>query len=216
MLVVWMDFCDDSNLRPSAIERLLFRQLHAPQFYLAGLPLAFFTRAQLQWFLKPLLELWGREKFDPEHYDSLTVLLGIAGNTDANRRAIDRTWKAEQRRKDRVEKERRTPERGGRVTAGKVEAGPQTGQGLAPEAANTVEGSSSPRDSADRVSSDPAVFLDRPEDFPIRSSNLCPTCQNPLVQISEPLIKEFWAIVEVECTHCDKQETVAFDLRQLR
>jgi hypothetical protein len=51
MLVIWLDFCDDRDLSPTPAKQQLFSQIHRPQFYLGGLPLAFFFPSQLIWFL---------------------------------------------------------------------------------------------------------------------------------------------------------------------
>src|SRR5262249_3255922 len=97
MLVLWRDLSDDEYLQPSPLQKQLFSQLHRPQFYLGGLPLAFFSRPQLGWVIAPLLELWGQELLDPEAYDALNTLLGIYGETASLRRQVDRDSKAELR-----------------------------------------------------------------------------------------------------------------------
>jgi hypothetical protein len=93
MLVAWLDFANNPQLHPSPAEQVLFRQLHAPQLYLAGLPLAFLGRPQLRWIASPLLDLWNREAFEPNAYDPLTDLLGIYGILAESRRLADRRLK---------------------------------------------------------------------------------------------------------------------------
>src|SRR5262249_51192858 len=46
MLLVWLAFTRSPLISPTDIESRLFRQVNAPQLYLAGLPLAFFPPAQ--------------------------------------------------------------------------------------------------------------------------------------------------------------------------
>jgi hypothetical protein len=103
MLVAWLDFCNDRQLQPSLVEQILFRQLHAPQLYLAGLPLDFLGGPQIRWIVRPLLDLWNQEIFEPEAYDRLTDLLGIYGFLAAVRREADRRLQAE--RKTKAEKQ---------------------------------------------------------------------------------------------------------------
>lgn len=41
MLIAWMDFCDDGLITPTAVEQMLFQNMHCPQYGLGGIPISF-------------------------------------------------------------------------------------------------------------------------------------------------------------------------------
>ena len=93
LLQALLDLRLDEGIRPTAVELELFAQLHLPQPFLGGLPLAFFGRSPLRWFTKPLFENWRDEEFRPEAHGAVTDLLGVFGTLVAERRERDRKEK---------------------------------------------------------------------------------------------------------------------------
>jgi hypothetical protein len=94
MLGVLVDLCLHADFSPTEEEKWLFRQMHFPQAYLAGLPLDFLGRAQMRWVLRGLHELWAGPTWEPEPYDGITALLGGYGELVRERRGADRGRKA--------------------------------------------------------------------------------------------------------------------------
>jgi hypothetical protein len=94
MLVVWLDFCDSRSIVPDDLEQLIFRRMHAPQYYFAGLPVTFFGPSQVNFIARPLLACWGTETLlDSEAYCPLAQMLGLYGICNAERRSADRDEK---------------------------------------------------------------------------------------------------------------------------
>jgi hypothetical protein len=190
MLTIWIDFCQDQDLRPSLVEQQLFSCMHRPQFYLGGLPLAFFNRPQLGWVIGPLLDLWGRECFIPESYDPLTQLLGLYGATASERRKVDSAIQADKRARGK----KRAGSHGVRVgdSDGVLEASGDDSTGT-----DSVH--------ATRVYRDPAIELDNAEDFPQITSPACPKCGRTLLLLGSPTKTDNrWTLVEVQCERCDE------------
>jgi hypothetical protein len=98
MLLVWVDFCADPQLAATPAESFLFSIMHRPQFFLGGLPLAFLTRVQFPWILRPLVDCLNEVTGDPERYEALTRLLALYGEAAQQRRGIDREAKASAKR----------------------------------------------------------------------------------------------------------------------
>ena len=96
MLVAWLDFCGDGHICPNDLEQLLFRRMHAPQYYLAGLPVAFLGPSQLRFIAEPLLELWTPAKIlQPEAYLALADMLSCYAFLNSQRRLADREQKGD-------------------------------------------------------------------------------------------------------------------------
>ena len=97
MLVAWLDFCGDGHICPTDLEQLLFRRMHAPQYYLAGLPVAFLGPSQLRFIVDPLLlELWSPTKIlQPEAYLPLADMLSCYAFLNSQRRLADREQKGD-------------------------------------------------------------------------------------------------------------------------
>jgi hypothetical protein len=95
MLGAQVDLCLHADFSPTEEEKWLFRQMHFPQAYLAGLPLDFLGRAPLRWVLRSLHGLWAGPTWEPEPYDGITRLLGGFGDLVRERRGADRERKAE-------------------------------------------------------------------------------------------------------------------------
>ena len=95
MLVAWLDFCSDGHICPNELEQLLFRRMHAPQYYLAGLPVAFLGPSQLHFIAEPLfLELSAPAKIlQPEAYLPLADMLSCYAFLNSQRRLADREQK---------------------------------------------------------------------------------------------------------------------------
>src|SRR5262249_28890313 len=96
MMTVLMDFCLNSQLALTIEEQWLFRQMHLPQLYLAGLPVDFLGKAQLRCIFLALRERWLNLIYEPTAYDSLTDMLGWFGLLIRDRRRADRRRKAEE------------------------------------------------------------------------------------------------------------------------
>jgi hypothetical protein len=90
MWLIWLHLCIDEEMETTFVEEKIFRSLHLPQMYLAGLPLSFFTSYQTRWLAGPLWERWFEGRFDAEAYDELTNMLGIFASLTQNRREADR------------------------------------------------------------------------------------------------------------------------------
>jgi hypothetical protein len=180
MLIIWLDFCFDKTIRPTLVEQQLFSAMHRPQFYLGGLPLAFFPPPQLSWVIGPLLDLWGRECFTAEAYDPLTQLLGIYGATASERRAVDRNIKANKQVRGRKKSRRGGASTGGHETV--LEEIPD-------ESSRTHPGGQ----------------MDSPEDFPEIISPHCPRCGQKLNLFGgREQLDERWSLVLVQCPRCDE------------
>ena len=97
MLVAWLDFCDDGHICPNDLEQLLFRRMHAPQYYLAGLPVAFLGPSQLRFIAERLLlEVWAPAKIlQPEAYLPLADMLSCYAFLNSERRLADREQKGD-------------------------------------------------------------------------------------------------------------------------
>ena len=218
MLVVWLDFCRDQELRPTTVEKQLFRLMHAPQFYLAGLPLAFFPAGQLRWIAGPLLDCWNREQFESEAYDALSTLLGLYGITAATRREVDRKVKADQRAGKSVRRDKRVGDRGGRVTKSgrRVEGDLRTGEAVPSDGNDLSTDSESPGEVPDRVVLDDPAFVDLPEDFPLYETMVCRQCAGPLSPEGLPQLVGKWAILDVQCTYCGNSLTIRVDPEQFK
>ena len=95
MLVAWLDFCGDERIGPDAVEQALFRRMHAPQYYLAGLPVAFLGPSQLRFIAEPLLlDVWSPTKIlRRDAYLPLADLLSCYAFLSSQRRAADREEK---------------------------------------------------------------------------------------------------------------------------
>jgi hypothetical protein len=199
MMIIWLDLCEDATLRPTVVEQQLFSAMHRPQFYLGGLPLAFFGPPQLQWFLVPLLQLWAREQFDPQTYDVLNKLLGLYGATVAERRAADRELKAEQRARRRG--------------AGQ-DTSPTLRRGVV-QAQDEDDCSGSPTAEVTPIHHDPAVQLDDINDFPEITplTRVC-HCREPLRWLKRERFDERWILVEVECPNCHKSWWARFESKE--
>ena len=203
-LAVFVDFCSDSLLQPDVTEISLFSQMHRPQFYLASLPLAFFTPAQLCWIAHPLLELWGQEKFDPANYTALTSILDLYGTCASERRRVDRELKAYVRRRDR-QREQTHCTRGAQLREGDP----------------TVESRGDEAGSGRRtaVYLDPDTHLDDWEAFPEihpprPTCPACPTCPRILRTVKSYGQNDSWLLLEVICEDCDDDPWFArLDLR---
>lgn len=76
-------------------ERWLFREMHYPQPYLAGLPLAFFPREPVRWIWAAMRTLWNRLEYDGAAYDACTRLLGLFGLLVSERRREDAAAKGD-------------------------------------------------------------------------------------------------------------------------
>ena len=103
MLLISLHLAFDEEIKATPVEELIFRSLHLPQIYLAGLPLSFLTRSQMRWIIVPLHTLWRDERFDSEAYDPLTALLGVFGQLLQQRRTADRKMKAGVKRHEHSE-----------------------------------------------------------------------------------------------------------------
>lgn len=203
LLVITVDFCNDRDINPTPVEQQLFNCMNRPQVFLGGLPLAFFTSAQLGWILGPLLDLWGLECFESENYDALTRLLGLYGQTALERREVDRAVTDDKK----SEAKRREAERS------KVRDAP-TEEG---DAVINVE-----EDFTDTHPAhfDPPVELDDPMEFPEITPpyDCCPKCRRNSLQLRGPSkrIGERWMQVELQCDHCDEYPWYArIDLTRL-
>jgi hypothetical protein len=195
MLVIWCDFHKDPSLSPSTEESQLFRQINRPQFYLGGLPLAFFSPPQLRWFLRPLLDLWGQERFQPEDYDALTKLLGLYGEIARSRREADREIKARSLRAENCREEMR------RSSAAESGRTPQEDEVVWER----------DRDSASSAQPDQATIarvpcLDRPESFPeLLPPGNCERCKKKLQWSGDwSRTPSGWLLMEVKCEDCDE------------
>lgn len=94
MLIAWMDFCSDNRIQPDSVEQMLFRRMHAPQYQLAGLPIAFFSPAQLHFVAEPLINTWQTESLhNPSAYLPIAHLLAFYGLANSERREADRVHK---------------------------------------------------------------------------------------------------------------------------
>jgi hypothetical protein len=97
-MLAYLDFSLSAEVAATPAERVLFRQLHYRQTYLAALPLAFLGRPQTRWIWPTISDLWRRGVFRPEPYDRAADMLGQYGYAVRNRRRVDRDRKRRMRR----------------------------------------------------------------------------------------------------------------------
>jgi hypothetical protein len=108
-MVAYLDFATSSSIAADQNERSLFREMHARQLYLAGLPPCFLGRSPLRWVWQDLRELWAAGPQEPDRYDVITDRLRLFGEAVTNRRMADKPTLAETTSFD----ERCPPERSG-------------------------------------------------------------------------------------------------------
>jgi hypothetical protein len=196
MFVAWLSFGLSEVICPTAVEKLLFRQLHAPQLYLAGLPLVFFPPSQLWWILRPLLQNWNRECFLPQWYSKFPSILGLYGL------AIDSL-----RAHDRVKKQRQ------RAAAVKGQPSPRSSRKASPRYPKDGDvllnsGGAGP----DVACTDLAPELDDPLRFPLREDSTCLDCGMKTIRVGSCSRLDDWLIVGVHCPRCQSDTTVRFRL----
>ncbi|MEI7684649.1 MAG: hypothetical protein WCL32_06455 [Planctomycetota bacterium] len=172
-LCMWVDFQNDPQINPTQVEKSLFSMMHRPQFFLGCLPFAFYSRVQLPWILKPLLDLWDSENFEPERYDVLTSLLATYADAATRRREVDRDTKAQKRRKPMVSKISNTESR-------------------------CVDGGA---DGTLRRNTE--IEVDDPNSFPELESDICESCGHKINLLESDTRAVEYFLIEVMCPRCD-------------
>jgi hypothetical protein len=191
MLNLWLSFGLSEVLSPTDVEKQLFRQLHCPQLYLAGLPLVYFAPAQLRWIIRPLLENWNRECFHPQVYAKLPSILGLYAAASDALRAHDRDKKRRQRA---VAAKGRPSQRGGR------KASPRC-----PEDGEAVFGAGG---AGDVACTDREPVLDDPLRFPACEDGRCSVCRTKTILLGNSSQLAGWIVVDVYCPQCESESTV--------
>ena len=197
IFLVTIAFDDQSDHRPSTLERLLFRLHHQQVDFLAGLPLDFLERAPLRWIIGILDHLEGmlrhpdfgdlssRGEFRPEMYREVSQMLGVFAVLVRNRREADRRAKA-RRAVPRREYNRDLED------VSKADGRPVNRDAVAAD---------------DQHASDPIELI----------SLACPICQTRLTDAEAEDVSHsdravFWAY----CRHCDRRDRFIANLLVLR
>jgi hypothetical protein len=205
MLRVYLDFCLHNNEPPTPEEKVRFRQMHFPQGYLSGLPLAFFGRAQLRWIMGALVPLWNSYAADPEEYDLVTELLGISGLVAQERRTAD----VREKRMKKIEEEEEICRKWGSTTS--TTRRHKAPKGSSDDGRDIMEVDEAP-------TNEPPVQCDNDMDAPPEvvpfspGARQCEKC-NSMMQYTKPLsATRSKAIVQLDCNECGTQKLLSVDL----
>jgi hypothetical protein len=199
MRIIWLDFCKDQALNPTTVEKQLFSQMHMPQFFLGGLPLAFLGGPQIGWIVRPLLNFWRQEEFGPRGYDALTKLFWIYADLGARRRETDREIKARTRAAERNQEEWR------KSSEDHSSGPPKEGDAIWQRHRDSTDAGY-----VDQCICDAEPLRQPPESYPeLVPPAICARCKTKLHLVRTiSRIDEHWFLVEVACGHCDEQSRI--------